>query len=99
MLKDKHFFGTVPNTEKQYEQLLANLQSGQVERQQLPNQQVRHYHSEFDEQSLLLQQRFHDDIQAIISRHSQLVQHAASNLNSHVTDVLQESVDNIESLR
>ncbi len=67
--------------------------------QQLRTQRSIHNNDEFNEQSYLLKQRFHDEIQSIIHHQTELVQHAANNLTVHVTDVLEKSINDIESLR
>jgi hypothetical protein len=89
---------------EQHDELLANLQSDkyalECELQQLRTSRVVHNNSdEFKEQSHLLQQRFHDEIQSIISRHTELVRYAANDLTAYITDVLRKSIDDIESLR
>ncbi|UJR38215.1 hypothetical protein I4U23_030888 [Adineta vaga] len=73
----------------------------ECELQQLRNQlSERHkIHNEFDDQSHLLQQRFHEEIQSVIYQHKQLVQHVVNDLSIYVTNVLQKSIENIESLR
>jgi hypothetical protein len=89
--------------DKQHHDLLANLLSDkyalECELRQLRAERAAHNDNEFDEQSRLLQHRFRDELQFVISRHTELVQHAASDLTAYVTDVLRKSIKDIESLR
>jgi hypothetical protein len=88
---------------KQHDEVLSNLQSDkyalECEILQLRTQLAVRNKNEFDEQSRLLQQRFHDEIQSIIYHHTELIQHASHDLSVYVTDVLRKSIEDIESLR
>jgi hypothetical protein len=102
--KKKVFVGNIcQEQDKQHDDRLANLQSDkyalECELRQLRAQRAVPNDNEFDEQSCLLQQRFHDEIQYVISRHTELVQLAATDLTTYVTDVLRKSINDIESLR
>jgi hypothetical protein len=89
--------------DKQHDELLTNLQSDkyalECELEHLRTQLAVRNNNEFDEQARLLQQRFHDEIQSVIYRHTELVQHASRNLSVYVTNVLRKSIEDIESLR
>lgn len=91
------------NLSQEHEELVANLQSDknalECELQQLRIQQAAHGNDEFNEQLHLLKQRFHEEIQTVHQRQTELVQHAANDLTVHVADVLRKSIDDIESLR
>jgi hypothetical protein len=79
-------------------ELLSNFQSDKSA-VQLRIQQSINNDNEFNEQSYLLKQRFHDEIQSLIDQQTELVQQAADNLTVHITDVLRKSIHDIESLR
>jgi hypothetical protein len=102
--KKKAFVQSISHEQnKQHDELLANLQSDkyalECELQQLRTQRTVHNNNEYDDQSCLLQQRFHDEIQSVVYHHTTLVQHAANDLTAYVTDVLRKSIADIESLR
>ena len=88
---------------KQHDEYLTSLQSDkyalECELQQLRAQLAVRSTNEFDEQSRLLQQRFHDEIQSFNYHHTELVRQASCNLSAYVTDVLRRSIEDIESLR
>ena len=77
------------------DELLSNFQSNKSSIQQ----SINNDNNEFNEQSYLLKQRFHDEIQSIIDQQTELVQQAADNLTVHITDVLRKNIHDIESLR
>ncbi|CAF1012179.1 unnamed protein product [Rotaria sordida] len=89
--------------DKQHDELLVNLQSDkhalECQLEQLRTQLIIRNNYEFDEQSYLLQQRFQDEIQSIIHRHTELIHHTTNDLSAYVTNVLRKSIENIESLR
>jgi hypothetical protein len=89
--------------EQQHQELLENLRADKYalncEIQQLRAQLAARNNNDFNEQSSLLQQRFQDEIQSVISHHTKLVQHADSNLSGYVTEVLRKSIEDVESLR
>jgi hypothetical protein len=84
---------------QKHDELLVNLQSDKYALQQLQSQRSIDNNNEFNEQSYLLKQRFHDEIQSVIDHQTELIQQADNNLNVHVTDVLRKSIHDIESLR
>ena len=82
--------------------LRADKHALQRELQQLRAELAERHHSsnnEFDDQSRLLQQRFHEEIHAVVDHHDQLVQQVTRDLSAYVTQVLRKSIENIESLR
>ncbi|CAF2428190.1 unnamed protein product [Rotaria sp. Silwood2] len=89
--------------DKQCDELIENLQSDkyalEYQLERLRAQLTVRNNYEFDEQSRLLQQRFQDEIQSIIHRHTELVQHTINDLSGYVTNVLRKSIEDIESLR
>jgi hypothetical protein len=80
--------------------LREDKQALQRELQQLRAELAeRNFNGEFEDQSRLLQQRFHEEIHSVIHHHDQLVQQVNSDLSAYVTQVLRRSIENIESLR
>jgi hypothetical protein len=79
---------------QEHDELLTNLQSDKYAFQRSTQND-----NEFNEQSYLLKQRFHDEIRSVIDQQTELIHQAANNLTVHVTDVLRKSIDDIESLR
>ena len=89
--------------DQQTDDLVANLRSEkfalECELQQLRARLAVRNENEFVEQSHLLQQRFQEEIQAVLSHHTEVVHRTASDLSALVTDVLRKSIEDIESLR
>ncbi|CAF4960199.1 unnamed protein product, partial [Rotaria magnacalcarata] len=67
--------------------------------QQLRAQIAARNNIEFAEQSRLLQQRFQEEIQSVALHHAELVQGITTDLSAYVTNILQKSIEDIESLR
>ena len=88
---------------QQYDESLSDIQSNkcplEYQVRQLRSQSAFSDNNEFDEQSCLLRQRFQNEIQCAIEHHTGLVQDAACDLSTSVTNVLRKSIENIESLR
>ena len=55
--------------------------------------------NEFTEQLCLLKQRFHEQIQSIDHQQAELIQQLTVDVNEHLKQILQKSIDDIESLR
>ena len=85
------------------EDRLAKLQLDnyalECEIQQLRSQLAQRNSTEFHEQSRLLQQRFYDELQSIMSDHLLFIEQTSAQLSAHLTDVLRKSIESIESLR
>lgn len=90
------------------DELLASLQSDkyalECELQQLRAQQAMQHRrnsnsDEFYDQSRLVQQRFQDEIQYVIYRQKELVQQTTADLTIYINNILQKTIEDIESLR
>ncbi|CAM4793395.1 unnamed protein product [Rotaria magnacalcarata] len=89
--------------DKQQNELITKLQLDkymlECQLQQLRAQIAARNNIEFAEQSRLLQQRFQDEIQSVALHHAELVQGITTDLSAYVTNILQKSIEDIESLR
>lgn len=54
---------------------------------------------EFDDQSILLEKRFHQEISTIVENQNELVEEMKNELDRFLNDFLRKRLENIESLR
>ena len=89
----------VKSDDEQLAKLQLDNYALECEIQQLRSQLAQRNTTEFHEQSRLLRQRFHDELQSIMSDHLTFIEQTSIDLSTHLTDVLRKSLESIESLR